>query len=463
MRATKQHSLVARLIRWQGLAMILCCAILLLHLYVQMSSYGNGDLDKRMSYFAQILAETAASAKGTAIDAAPRLKAVENIFVKGFVEMLDGNANYTANYEVLNTNGEIIYQASSAALSTLQPNMGFSDIKIGDERFRVVRVQSSDGSITVVAAESASVRQASIWPLLKIIGTSQLLIFLVCAAALWLATRLSLRPIVSLAKEIATRPAGELSPIDSSRAYCEIAPLVDELNGLLRREDERLNNERGFLADAAHELRTPLAAVSLQADQLLASSTQHERGDAAAQLQAGVARLSHLLKQLLTVARVDASSAFAASTTIDAAELLRQSMAEFSREARRKSISIELNAPDQLDVFASAVGLNSIFDNLLDNAIRYTPLGGSVSVTLALYGGGVDLTVMDDGPGIDPALRERVFERFYRIPGTEATGSGLGLAIVHKIAQAHGAAVKLGIGLRGRGLAVQLRLPTAQR
>jgi hypothetical protein len=146
MRPTKKPSLVARLIRWQGLAMTLCCAMLLLHLYVQMSSYGNGDLDKRMSYFAQILAETAASAKGTAIDAAPRLKAVEKIFVKGFVEMLDGNANYTANYEVLNTNGGVIYQASSAALSTLQPNMGFSDVTIGDERFRVVRVQSSDGS-----------------------------------------------------------------------------------------------------------------------------------------------------------------------------------------------------------------------------------------------------------------------------------------------------------------------------
>jgi two-component system, OmpR family, sensor histidine kinase QseC len=263
----------------------------------------------------------------------------------------------------------------------------------------------------------------------------------VCAAALWLATRLSLRPIVSLAKQIAARPAGELSPIDSSRTYSEIAPIVEELNGLLRREDERLNTERGFLDDAAHERRTPLAAVSLQADQLLASRTQHERDDAATQLQAGVARLSHVLKPLLTVARVDASSAFTASTTRDAAELLRQSMAEFSREARRKSISIDLNAPDQLDVFASAVGLNSIFNNLLDNAIRYAPLGGSVSVTRALHGG-VDLTVMYDGPGIDPALRERVFERFYRIPGTGATGSGLGLAIVHKIAQAQCAAVK---------------------
>jgi signal transduction histidine kinase len=462
MSITKQPSLIARLIRWQALAMTLCCAILLLHLYVQMTSYGNGDLDKRMSYFAQILAETAASAKGTPVEAAPRLKAVETIFVKGFVEMLDGNENYVANYEVLNASGETIYQASNAALSTLLPGLGFGDVTIGDERFRVVRVQSSDGAITVIAAESASVRQASIWPLLKIIGTSQLIIFLVCVAALWLATRLSFRPIMRLAKQIAERPAGELTPIDGSYVYSEIAPLVDELNGLLRREDERLNTERGFLADAAHELRTPLAAVSLQADQLLASTTQQDRGDAATQLQAGVARLSHLLKQLLTVARVDASSAFTSSTMIDAAELLRQSMAEFSREARRKSITIELNAPDHLEVLASAVGLNSIFDNLLDNAVRYTPLGGTVSVTLARSGDGIDLTVMDDGPGIDPALRERVFERFYRIPGSEATGSGLGLAIVRKIAQAHGAAVKLGTGLQGRGLAVQLRLPTEQ-
>jgi signal transduction histidine kinase len=160
-------------------------------------------------------------------------------------------------------------------------------------------------------------------------------------------------------------------------------------------------------------------------------------------------------------ARIDASPVFSKLETIDAAELLRQRLAALVPAARRKGITLSLDAPESVPVAANVLAFDSIVENLVDNAIRYTPDGGAVSVTLRHSGNNVQLNIKDSGPGIAPELYNAVFERFFRIPGSESQGSGLGLAIVRRLAEALGSSVHLGPGLYGRGLSVALSLRSA--
>jgi signal transduction histidine kinase len=194
---------------------------------------------------------------------------------------------------------------------------------------------------------------------------------------------------------------------------------------------------------------------------VIAASDDAARRAAALRLDQGAARVSHLLSQLLMTARIDASPVFSNRDTIDAAELLRQRLAALVPAARRKGITLSLDAPESAAVQGNVLAFDSIVENLIDNAIRYTPEGGAVSVTLRKSGNNVDFNIKDSGPGIAPELYNAVFERFFRIPGSEAHGSGLGLAIVRRLAEALGSSVHLGPGLDGRGLSVALSLRSA--
>jgi signal transduction histidine kinase len=265
-----------------------------------------------------------------------------------------------------------------------------------------------------------------------------------------------------MASTVAAKKPGDLEPIDDELGYQETAPLVRAFNDLLAREARRFDAERGFLADAAHELRTPIAALTASAHQVIAANDDAARRVAASRLDRGAARISHLLSQLLMTARIDASTAFASLETIDAAEMLRQRLAALVPAARRKGITVSLDAPESAAVQANVLAFDSIVENLVDNAIRYTPQGGSVRVTLRLVGRHVELNIKDSGPGIAPELYDAVFERFFRIPGSDATGSGLGLAIVRRLAEALGSRIVLGPGLEGRGLSVALCLRCAE-
>jgi len=294
--------------------------------------------------------------------------------------------------------------------------------------------------------------------MLRIIGVSQILIFAACIGALGWAAKRGIRPIKEMAASVSQRRLGDLNPIDDQLGYAETVPLIAAFNELLAREARRLDAERGFLADAAHELRTPIAALTASAHQVSAATDEETRRAAAIRLDQGAARVSHLLSQLLMTARIDASPVFSKLETIDAAELLRQRLAALVPAARRKGITLSLDAPDTAAVEANVLAFDSIVENLVDNAIRYTPQGGSVTVTLQNSGHHVELNIKDSGPGIAPELHNAVFERFFRIPGADAQGSGLGLAIVRRLAEALGSSIQLGPGLDGRGLSVVLLL-----
>jgi len=355
----------------------------------------------------------------------------------------------------------VIYYAGTATDTPWPAPAGFGEVVRNGVHFRSILTTSIDHTISVMVAESDATRWSSVWPMLRIIGVSQIVIFAACIGALAWAAKRGIRPLKQMATSVSQRRLGELEPIDDQIGYEETAPLVAAFNELLAREARRLDAERGFLADAAHELRTPIAALTASVHQVIAASDDTARRAAAIRLDQGAARISHLLSQLLMTARIDASPVFSNLEIIDAAELLRQRLATLVPAARRKGITLSLDAPESAAVQANVLAFDSIVENLVDNAIRYTPEGGAVSVMLRHSGSTVELNINDSGPGIAPELYNAVFERFFRIPGSETQGSGLGLAIVRRLAEALGSSVQLRPGLDGRGLSVALSLRSA--
>lgn len=452
---TRRRSLIRRLIRIQVLAMIATWAVLLCWTGYQMAGVGNGDLDRRMLSFAATLAETAAGARSTPNELPARLQAVEKIFVSGVIETIDNLQPYAATYQVVDA-GVVVYSTGTTPARPWVAAVGFSDASFQGHHVRLVRTESYDGGVAVIVAESDAMRRASLLPLFTLLGGSELTILLVSVLALWWAAHRGFEPVRRLALDVARRQSGDRTLIANKGGYAELAPLIHAFNGLLEREALQLDSERGFLADAAHELRTPLAAVSAQAHRLTAATDDTTRAQAADALQRGIQRVSHLLTQLLTTARIDATTNFTQRDPVDLAELLRLKIAALVPIARRKSIDMSLDSPESVVIAANLSGLTSIVENLVDNAIRYTPEGGSVVVELKQGSAEVELVVKDTGPGISPELRERVFERFFRVPGVQAEGTGLGLAIVKKLSEAYGAPIQLGTGLNGQGLSVAM-------
>jgi len=457
----RHRSFISRLIGSQIVAMGIIWTVLIGCLFIVMNRYENGDLDRRMEYFATILAETAAAVRNDPAQLRERVGAVERVFVEGVIETLENAKNYSATFQVLDDRNHVIYHAGAASRTAWSTRTGFGDIVLNGTHFRTVLTQSVDRTISVMVAESDATRWSSAWPMLRIIGASQIVIFATCIGALGWAAKRGIRPIEDMATAVAAKRLGDLEPIDDRLGYAETAPLVAAINDLLAREARRLDAERGFLADAAHELRTPIAALTATAHQVIVAKDDAVRRAAANLLDQGAARISRLLSQLLMTARIDSSPAFGTLETVDAAELLRQRLAALVPTARRKGITLSLDAPESAGIEANVLAFDSIVENLVDNAIRYTPQGGTVSVTLRNAGSNVELNIKDSGPGIAPELYNAVFERFFRIPGSDAQGSGLGLAIVRRLAEALGSSVQLGPGLDGRGLSVALSLRSA--
>ncbi|MEW5787492.1 MAG: ATP-binding protein [Pseudomonadota bacterium] len=273
----------------------------------------------------------------------------------------------------------------------------------------------------------------------------------------WFATRRGLAPLDAVADQVAQRAPDRLEPLVPASAPTEIRPLLNALNGLFARVETTLDKERRFTADAAHELRTPLAALAAQAQVARRARDDAERDQAIDQIAAVSRRASRLVDQLLTLARLDPGTPIArADTRLDL--LAAQVCADLGATALDKGIGLELDAPAPLTVRVNADLLAILLRNLVDNAIRYTPPGGQVRVAVAADVVGPTLTVRDSGPGIPPGQREEALARFHRLAGQDSEGSGLGLSIAARIAELHGARLTLGEGMGTPGLAVSLGL-----
>jgi len=274
----------------------------------------------------------------------------------------------------------------------------------------------------------------------------------------WFATRRGLAPIDAVTRQVASRAPDHLEALAPAAAPVEIRPLVEALNTLFGRVGQALDNERRFTADAAHELRTPLAALATQAQVALRARDATERDHAIAQIAAGARRASHLLDQLLTLARLDPAAGLPlCAVRLD--QLAAEICADHGLAALEKNLVLELEAPTAVSVPANAGMLRILLRNLIDNAVRYTPAGGQVRVGVGVSAGQVMLSVSDSGPGIPADARTQALQRFHRLAGQETEGSGLGLSIVTRIAELHGAQLELADGMGAPGLTVRLRFP----
>ncbi len=266
-----------------------------------------------------------------------------------------------------------------------------------------------------------------------------------------------LKPLRELATKLAKRRPDDLQPVHVDDLLVELQPVVDEVNGTLGKLDALLKRERDFLADAAHELRTPLAVISAQADEVLGAATPEARSEAVGGLRVGLDRANRLVNQLLVLARLEAR-ADDADGPADAADIVRDCLAAYAREAREKAIQLAYRGPDHVPIAGAGHALESIVSNLVGNAVRYGKPGGQVVVRMDAdeATGALVLSVCDDGPGIPAAERTRIFERFRRGSQLGASGSGLGLAIVASAARQFGARVDVGEGIGGQGVCFAL-------
>ena len=324
---------------------------------------------------------------------------------------------------------------------------GFSEHPYQGKRWRFYAVQDDDAEYRVVVGQSHVARER----MAREIGLSLLLPAMLAlplmALAVWWVVGHALRPVDAVARQVGTLDAQALAPLDeTARLPDEIAPLRTALNALIRRVAEALDNERRFTADAAHELRTPLAALKVQAQVALRAQADDSRQHALNQVVAGVDRMTHLVEQLLTLARVDPASQGAAPPPIDPADTVAAVCAELLPLARQRGQNLAVDVEEGCRVAVSAAWLQIALRNLLDNALRYAGDGAQIAVRCARTGSACALSVADDGPGVPPALRAQLSARFVR-GEVEGEGCGLGLSIVARIAALSHARLELGDGL----------------
>lgn len=336
--------------------------------------------------------------------------------------------------------------------------LGFADVRSASGDWRVYSALLGDEVIEV--AQPLRLRQEQAFAAAARTLAPVLLILPLLTVLVWRIVTRSLEPLDRLAGSVGARTPAALDPIEEHGAPEEALPLVRSLNDLLARLGTALAAQRAFVADAAHELRTPLAALKLQAQLVQRARDDGERAAAVADLVAGLDRATHVVQQLLTLARAEPDAAAAlAGEPVRLADLVAQAVADHAivAEAKRVDLGVERSADDAV-ALGDAGALRTLLANLVENAIRHAPEGGRVDLSTGLSGGRPYLAVADDGPGIPEAERARVFDRFYRRGSGKDSGSGLGLAIVKAIAERHGATVSLS-DTPGGGLTVGVEFP----
>lgn len=330
---------------------------------------------------------------------------------------------------------------------------GFSDTVIGGKRWRVFSTWDESGEYLIHVAERADVRDELARDIAGNLLRPLWFSLPLLALLLWVAVMRGLRPLDKLAREVEQREPDNLAALDASTAPREVVPLIERLNRLFTRIDASLQKERRFTADAAHELRTPVAAIKAQAQVARSASGDAERLHALDNAILGCDRAAHLIEQLLTLARVDTLDRGVAEPC-QLRDIAAETIAALAPTALEKGVQFELLAGDETTVRGNPGLLRVLLRNLLDNATKHTPSGTLVQVSIVRENGTTSLSVSDNGPGISEQERDKVLERFYRPLDTQASGSGLGLSIVKRIAEVHDASLQMAPTNEGRGLRV---------
>ncbi|HXE20827.1 MAG TPA: ATP-binding protein [Rhodoferax sp.] len=371
---------------------------------------------------------------------------------------LDGDApgDYDFYVQIWGPDGSQIFRSAPAALPP-QAVLGFSDVKVGGVSYRVYSVQTPLQTVQIaqnMSARLARARALAAHAVLPIALMAPLLMLVVW----WVISR-SLAPVERTRRQVASRSAGDLSPLPEGGLPAEVRPLVDELNLLLGRVGAAFDAQAQFVANAAHELRSPLTALKLQAQALRRSGDEAAREASVARLNQGIDRAIRLVEQLLALAREEAGLGHpAAQERLNLQDVVQLAVADVLPQAQARQIDLGVGDSEPAWVQGQLDALRILLRNLLDNAIKYTPAAGRVDVALRIAGANAMLVVEDSGPGIDTEDRAHVLDRFFRAGNASgASGSGLGLAIVNTIAKRHGATLSLERSERLGGLRAKLR------
>lgn len=369
-----------------------------------------------------------------------------------------GREGYDLFVQIWGPDGTQMFRSARSALPP-RAILGFSDAKVDGRRFRVYSLQTPMQTVQIAQdmdareARARAIALRATWPM-ALIGP------LLMLAVGWIITR-SLAPVERMRRNVAQRADDDLSPLPEQGLPDEVRPLVQELNLLFGRVSSAFEAQKNFVADAAHELRSPLTALKLQAEALRRAPDQPARETAIARLQGGIDRAIHLVGQLLVLARQESGEASHSVPPGPVAldELVAQCVGAALPQAQARGIDLGVVQADSASATGDASALRVLLGNLIDNAVKYAPQGGQVDVSLLAKYGDPLLVVEDNGPGIPEEERERAFDRFYRLADGNSTaeGSGLGLAIVRAIAEKHGAQVVLDRSERLGGLRVTVR------
>lgn len=366
------------------------------------------------------------------------------------------------NFQVWTNGGKLLLHSSTAPKTPLTAEIdGFSDKKISNQNWRVFTTYNDKAGVRTVLAERYDTRNELGHRIAQDDLYIMLLTFPLSGLLIWIIIGRGLDSLDKVAEEVANRAPTHLEPVDLQEVPEEIKPVIDELNKLFFRLKEGFEREKRFAADAAHELRTPLAALKTQAQVALNSNDIEEKNQALQKLIASVNRSTHIVQQLLTISRlVPEATGLQDEVQINLGKLIREIMAMLAPAAVEKQIELEFENDDRIPkIYGNATALGILIRNLVDNSIRYCYENGRVLVRLFRNNNEVVLEVNDNGPGIPPELQSRVFERFFRVLGNKSPGSGLGLAIVQQICELHGGRVILDSPQSGTGLIVRVFLP----
>lgn len=344
-----------------------------------------------------------------------------------------------------------------------RPGPLFSNGEREGQKTRMVSLTfPSNGKLLQLhVSETTQQRQALIRGILANIVIPQLLLTLIALAVVWYGLKQGLRPLERLRNEVVNRKRDDLSQLDGGKAPAEVRPLIDAVNDLLERLKQVMAAQQRFVADAAHQLRTPFAGLKTQSELALRSNDPEQKQHALEHILTSTRHGIRLVNQLLALARNEPGGQSTHNfTSLNLTQLAQECTVNWVPIALEKNIDLGYEGVSAtIEVNGDASSLTEMLNNLIDNAIRYTHTSGHITVGLNAAEHGAELYVEDNGPGIDPQHRERVFERFYRILGSGQSGSGLGLAIVAEVAKRHNAELKLDAGSGGLGTRISIRFP----
>ncbi len=388
---------------------------------------------------------------------------IDNYYQRRFLNDLSPmNSLDKFNFQVWTNGGKLLLHSPTAPKIPLTGKVdGFSDKLLGKQKWRVFTSYNEKAGVRTVLAERYDTRNELGHRIAQDDLYIMLLTFPLSGLLIWIIIGRGLDSLDRVAQEVANRAPTHLEPVDLQEVPEEIKPVIDELNKLFYRLQEGFEREKRFAADAAHELRTPLAALKAQAQVALNTTNIEEKNSALQKLIVSVNRSAHIVQQLLTMSKlVPEASSINDIDDVNLVKIAREVLAMLAPTAVEKQIELDFEHdehPPKLAGNPTALGI--LIRNLVDNAIRYSKENGKVSVRVYAKNQQLILEISDNGPGIPSELQSRVFERFFRVLGNKSPGSGLGLAIVQQIATLHGGKVELSSPPVGTGLIVRVYFP----